>query len=658
MRAPVTRENKIRIFSGFVILSIMILILTFVIAKIQIIDAEEYTNRAISQQTKDMVIEPNRGIIYDRNGKELATTVSCYALWVRPVVIQEKYEEEKIEKLIKNLVEIGKLNKKDLKKILYSDNPLVCVTKYLEKKPADEIRKLNYEGIELMEGTRRFYPLGDFASQLLGSVTDDNVGRTGIELEYDQYLKGVSGRWVKNTDLTGNELVGGTESYHPAQDGYNLVMTLDEAVQYYAEKAIEKAYAKTKAKRIMCLIMDPKTGEVLANAITPGYDPNNPYGIPKASQSEYKKLSNEEKSAYLFKMWKNPIVSDTYEPGSTFKLITASSAIEERAINLNQTFYCQGTFHIADYTLHCTGNHGVQNIKKAVGNSCNPALAEVARLMGKTRMYKYIDLYGITDITGIDYPGEAKAIIQSLDNVGPVELATIGYGQGISLTPIQLLTAANAIGNGGKLMQPRYVKGLADNEGNMVKEFKPTVVRKVISNKTSKIMKDIMEYVVSEAGGGNAKLPGYRVGGKTGTANKVEANGQYGQYYYSSFLGMAPMNDPKVSILVVVDSPKTAIYGSVIAAPIAKEILGDIMRYMNVTPQYSSSEEADAKGGNTVVPNVVGMNFSEAAGVIGGRNLKYDRPDKAKNENFVVVDQYPKAGTKVRKKTVVYLYNE
>lgn len=660
MKPVIKQDNKRRIAIVFAVMCLVLLLLTFKIAVIQIVKAEEYTEKAIAQQTKDTIIEPKRGIIYDRNGKELATSVICYALWIRPADINTDYDEAKRAEMAEAFAPILEMESQKIKELFMKEQALVCVSKYLTKEQAKAIRDLKYKGVELVEGTRRYYPLGNFASQLLGSVNDENVGRTGIELQYDQYLKGVAGRWVKNTDLTGNELVGGTESYFEQQDGLNVVLTIDEAVQYYAEKAISDALEKTKASRIMCLIMNPKTGEILANAVTPGYDPNSPYSVSKKDKKKYDKMDNTEKTAYLSKMWKNPIVSDTYEPGSTFKLITASAAIEERAVKPGDTFVCNGSFRVADYVLHCwtSGAHGVQTLKEAVGNSCNPAMAAVAKRLGKTRMHKYIDLFGITEKTGIDYPGEASAIIQSLANTGPVELATIGYGQGISLTPIQLLTACNAIGNKGVLVEPHYVKGLADGSGKLVQEYEPKIVRKVISNKTAEDMKEIMEYVVAKGGGGNAKIPGYRIGGKTGTANKVE-NGVYGHNYYSSFLGMVPVNDPELSILVIVDSPKTSIYGSVVAAPIAKEILQDLMRYMNISPEYTSEEQAALKGENTKVPNVIGKDYAEAAGILGGAGLRINKPDSvAQDENFIVVDQYPKAGSKVRKNSIVYVYGD
>ncbi len=666
MKAQVTVKNRRRIAIGFIIIALLLIALVFRVAWIQIVDAEELSQKAIDQQTKDTPIEAKRGTIYDRNGKELATSTTCYTLWARPPQIKLKDGQERPDSEIKvfaqEIADIIDGDASDVYADLTKNQALVRVAKYLEKNTADKLRALQITGIELSEDNKRYYPLGNFASQVLGSVNDDNMGRTGIELQYDQYLSGVSGRWVKNTDLLGNELVKGAEEYHEAQDGLNVIMTLDEAIQYYVEKALEKGMEKTKAKRIMCLVMDPKTGDILASATTPGFDPNEAAQPLAKDKKKYEKMSAEEKNKYLFSLWRNPLVSDTYEPGSTFKLITSSSAIEEKVINDNTTFNCSGSFSVAGVRLHCwtSGAHGTQTIRQAIGNSCNPALAKVASLLGKTRFYKYLDLYGITDKTGVDYPGEAGAIVQSLENVGPVELATIGYGQGISVTPIQLLTAVNAIGNDGVLLQPRYVKALTDSEGKIVESYEPVVVRKVISAATAKKMRSIMQYVVDEGGGGNARIAGYRIGGKTGTANKINAGtGKYGKNYYSSFIGMAPMDDPQISILVVVDSPKGSYYGSMVAAPIAKDILTDALRYLNVTPKYSKSEKNSLQSGYTTVPNVVGKEFSEAVGIIGGKDLKYSRPKSAQDDDdFTVVDQYPKAGTKVKKNAVVYLYKE
>ncbi len=663
MKTAVTVKHKKRIVIGFIILSLVLVGLTFRVGWHQIVKADELTQKARDQQTQDVPIAAKRGTIYDRNGRELASSITCYSVWVRPAQLKEAKSENEINALAQQLADITDVELDTVRARLTREEALVRVAKYLDKDAADAIRDLAVSSLQISEDTRRYYSLGNFASQVLGSVNDDNAGRTGIELEYDQYLSGVAGRWVRNVDVNSNELLDGSEEYHEAQDGLNVVLTLDEAIQYYAEKAVAEGMKETKAERIMCLIMDPTTGEILANVVSPGFDPNNATEPDdEEALKEFRKLTAEKQNQYLFSLWRNPIVSDTYEPGSTFKLLTASSALEEKVISLHDTFTCNTYVNVAGINLHCWSarDHGTQTVKQAVGNSCNPAHAKIATKMGAATFYKYLNLYGITDKTGVDYPGETGSIMYALENVGPVELATMGYGQSISLTPIQLLTAVNAIGNGGDLLQPRYVKALTDSDGNVVEEYETTVVRKVLSSKTAREMREIMEYVVAEGGGGNAKIAGYRVGGKTGTANKVDAGtGRYGDYYYSSFLGMAPMDDPKVSILVVVDSPKGNFYGSAVAAPIAKDILEDTLRYLNVEPKYTDEELKAIEGNYTVVPNVTGVEFSEAIGMIGGKELKYSRPESAKgDDNFIIKDQYPKAGTKVKRGSVVYIYKE
>lgn len=655
----VSLTNKKRIAIGFIIIAVLMVLLAFRVAWIQVVNANEMTQKAVDQQTSDIPIEAKRGTIYDRNGKELATSVTCYSVWARPAQLAESKQNKGIDKIAEDLASVLEMDAADVKTKITKNQALVKVAQYLEKEDADKVRELKIAGIELSEDTRRYYPLGNFASQLLGSVTVDNTGRTGIELEYDQYLSGVSGRWVKNTDVAGNELVDGSEEYYEAKDGLNVVLTIDEAIQYYVEKALQEGMEKTDAEKIMCLVMNPKTGEILASAVTPGFDPNNATEpADEAAKEAYDALPEDEKISYLNKMWRNPIVSDTYEPGSTFKLITASSALEEKVISQTDTFTCNTKITIAGVTLHCwsSRDHGTQTIKQALGNSCNPALATVAGKMGVDTFYKYIDMYGITERTGVDYPGETGSIMYNSDDVGPVELATMGYGQSISLTPIQLLTAVSAIGNDGILLQPRYVKSLTDSDGKVVKEYKAKEVRRVISEETAAEMREAMEYVVSDGGAGVAKITGYRIGGKTGTANKVE-NGKYGDYYYSSFLGMAPMDDPKIAILVVVDSPKGSYYGSLTAGPIAKSILQDTLRYLNVEPEYTEEELAAIEGNYTIVPDVVGTEYSEAVGIVAGQSLTYNKREGA-GEEFIVAAQYPAAGTKVKRGSEVYLYDQ
>ncbi|MGF6375297.1 stage V sporulation protein D (sporulation-specific penicillin-binding protein) [Clostridiales Family XIII bacterium PM5-7] len=661
--ARISGKNKKRIIVTFGLMLLLMIALLFRVAWIQVVKAEEYGDIAVRQQTSDIPLEAKRGSIYDRNGEELATSAICYTVWARPAQIEENYTEEKIDEISNKLAVILDIKASEVKTKLTKDQVLIKIAKYLDKETADKVKELDIYGIDLAENTKRYYPLGNFAAQVLGSVNDDNEGRSGVEQEYNEYLSGVAGRWIKNTDVQGNTLSYGEDKYYQAEDGLSVQLTLDEALQHYAEKALERGMKKTKANRIMCLVMDPKTGDILAMATNPAFDPNDATEpITKADKAAYDKLSEAEQSLFLSEMWKNPIVSDTYEPGSTFKLVTTAAALEEGVTTPDSNFYCNVGYTIpgTDVTLHCWSPvpHKAETLTQAVGSSCNPVQIQIALKMGKEAYYDYLEMFGITQRTGVDLPGEEKAQIQPEDTIGKVELSTMSYGQGIAMTPIQLVTAVSAIGNKGVLMQPRIVKNLQDADGNIVKTFETKEVRKVISAKTASEMKKIMEYVVEEGGGGNAKIAGYRIGGKTGTADKP-LNGKYSSDTYSSFIGMAPMDDPQLVILVVVDSPKGVQFGSATAAPIAKEFLENALVYLKVAPKYTEEEAKAEKAEYTYVPDVTGKSYSEAIGILGKYKLEYEITPKTSSEkDFTVVDQFPKAGKKVKKGGTIYLYKE
>lgn len=661
--AKVSGRNKKRIIIAFGVILLLMVTLLFRVAWIQVVKAEEYGDIAVRQQTSDIPLEAKRGSIYDRNGEELATSAICYTVWARPAQIKDSYKEEKIKEYSNKLAVILEMKSSEVEEKLVKKQALIKVAKYLDKETADKIDDLEISGIDIAENTKRYYPLGNFAAQVLGSVNDDNEGRSGVEQEYNEYLSGVAGRWIKNTDINGNSLSYGEEKYYKAEDGLSVQLTLDEALQHYAEKALEHGMKETKANKITCLVMDPKTGDILAMATNPAFDPNDPTEpITKAERIKYDKLSTKKQSEYLSEMWRNPIISDTYEPGSTFKLVTTSSALEEGVTTPDSKYYCNVGYTIpgTSITLHCWSPvpHKSETLTQAVGNSCNPVQIQLALKMGKKAYYDYLEMFGITKKTGVDLPAETSALIQEEDAIGPVELSTMAYGQGIAMTPIQLVTAVSAIGNNGVLMQPRIVKNLQDEDGNVVKTFETKEVRKVISSKTASEMKKIMEYVVEKGGGGNAKIAGYRIGGKTGTADKP-LDGKYSSDTYSSFIGMAPMDDPQLAVLVVVDSPSGIQFGSAVAAPIAKEFLENALVYLKVTPKYSAEEAKAEKAEYAYVPDVTGKSYSDAIGILGKYGLKYQvAPKTTSKKDFNVVDQYPKAGKKVKKGGKVYLYRE
>ena len=661
-KTKVRMKNKKRIIIAFGIIMLLMLILSLRTAWIQVVRADEYSEKAINQQMSDIPIEAARGSIYDKHGQELATSAICYSVWIRPEQIRMNYAtEEKLDDLSRKLAVVLDQKATEVKADFNSKQPLIRIAKYLDKKTCDKIREMDISGLEIAENTKRYYPLGTSAANLLGSVSDDNEGRTGIEAEFDNYLSGVAGRWIKETDINGDTLSYGSQKYYQAKDGYNVHLTIDEVLQHYAEQAVSAGLAKTRAKRIMCIVMDPKTGDILSMVPDPPFDPNEPLEpISEAEKKAFNKLSDKEQAKYLSQMWKNPLVSDVYEPGSTWKLITTSAALEEGVTSPDDRYYDSGGIQVGDTVLHCwdRAGHGSQTLVEAVGNSCNTVQVQLGLKLGKEKYYNYLDMFGITDITHVDLPAETTAIIKDEKSLQDVDLATMSFGQSIAPTPIQLLTAACAIGNDGVLMKPRIVSKLTDSEGKVVKEYKTEKVRKVISAKTASEMKKIMEYVVEEGGGGNAAVEGYRIGGKTGTADKV-VNGRYTKDTYSSFLGMAPMDDPRLAILVVVDSPKGSQYGSSTAAPIAGNFLESALTYLEITPNYEEGDENYTSSKVVYVPKVKGLTYNEAVAELKAEGLDYVVcPEGGPKENFKVVDQFPKAGASVKKGTAVYIYRE
>ncbi len=656
-------KSRKRLAIAFAIMCGACLLLCFRMGWIQIAKGAEYSRMAVEQQTRDVPIAAKRGAIYDTNGNELAISATCYTAWARPANVRmgntQAEKTASVREAAQVLSGILEKDEKEVKKLLTKQQSLVKIENGLDKKTADRIRKEELPGIEIAEDAKRNYPLGAFLSHTLGSVTSDNNGLSGLELEYNQYLSGASGRWVKNADVLGNDLSGGEEKYVQGEDGLGLVLTIDETIQHYVEKSLKTVQKNTRADRVMCIMMDPKTGDILALAQMPEFDPNDSKTpLSKKEQQKLEAMSDSKKMEYWNAMWRNSLISDVYEPGSTFKLLTTSMALEEEKTNVRETFHCTGSINVAGTTLKCWRSynpHGSQTLKEAVGNSCNPVFVTLAQRMGIEHFYDYLESFGVSAKTGIDFPGEGNSILQDKNTAGPVGLATMGYGQGVAVTPIQLITAISSLGNEGKLMQPRLVKALVDENGETVKAFDTKVVRRTVSKKTASEMCGIMEYVVAKGGAGTAKVEGYQVGGKTGTANKAKGGG-YSSETYSSFIGMAPMDDPQVAVLVIVDNPKGVKFGSQTAAPGAKLILEDTLRYLEVTPKFTKAEKKALNEEQVTVPDLTGEGLEEAIGILGGRSLKYKAFGKRKNRDFSIQDQYPKAGEKVNKGGTIYLY--
>jgi stage V sporulation protein D (sporulation-specific penicillin-binding protein) len=605
---------------------------------------------------------------------ELAASAVSYRVWVRPAEAAglapgdpEELRELRLEKTAKILSDELALDPETVRGMLKRDNVMVRVANDVSEERVEAIRARmadeDLKGVEIERYEERYYPYGSFAAHVLGVVSDDGVGMSGVELAYEKDLTGVSGRWIKDADGRGDIIAYGAEKRYDAQNGLNVVLTIDEAIQHYVEKSIGKVHEVTGAARVMGVVMDPKTGDILGMGVTPDFDPGDPRTPLDPDAAEYvRNLSQEEQVEYWNGMWRNPLINEVYDPGSTFKLLTVSAALEERVCGLYDNFYCGGYYEVAGQSLRCWRYyepHGSETLVQAVGNSCNPVMIQLVQRMGYDKFYKYSELFGMTSKTGVDFPRETNSLVQSRETAGPVGLATMSYGQGISITPIQLVTAVSAIGNGGKLMRPRLVKALVDDGGGVVKSFDTQVVRDILSEQTTEEVTGIMEYVVNESGGKAAKLPGYRVGGKTGTAEKLDDGSYKTGKVTASMIAMAPMEDPRVVVLVIVDEPQGVKYGSTTAGPGVKDIMSDVLMYMKIAPSYSQSELADMRRGHVVVPDVSGMSFSDAAGYLLGSGLTYESsPAGAEADDFVVADQYPKAGGRLPPGGPVYLYSE
>lgn len=624
---------------------------------LQLIKGEWLSTKASEQQTREIPIEPKRGTIYDANMKELAVSVTKYTVWCKPVEVKDKKDvAEKLASILgKEEEEVSKLvNKKN--------TALVRIQRWIDDETATKIRDLSLSGIWVAEDNQRYYPYGNFAAYVLGHTAADSTGIAGIEMQYNSKLQGKAGKLIVSTDASGREIPQGSETYYEPVQGNGLVLTIDEVIQHYAEKAIEKAYEVTGAKRVNVIAMDPKTGDILAMASKPDYDPNDSRtAIYPYYQELLEEYSDKEKINGYYAMWRNPLINDTYEPGSTFKLITSSASVEEGVVSDKDKFVCTGSVTVGGRKIKCWRHyrpHGEQTFAQGVQNSCNPVFVELSNRLGVSKFYDYIEAFGFKSKTRIDLPGEAKGIIYNEKNVGPVELATMSFGQSISVTPIQLITAISAIANDGELMQPRLVKGYTDNKGNVIEEIAPKSVRKVVSEETSKKMLEIAQSVVSDGGGKTAYLPGYRLGGKTGTAQKV-VDGVYAQgKYICSFVGIAPTDDPQIVVLATVDEPtEGSLFGSTTAGPIIKEIMSEALPYLGVEPKYTEEEKAENEKVKVVVPDVRNLAIEDAAKVLEESKLKVNLdPDVDVPEGSKVTDMFPKPGVKVSEGSSISIY--
>ncbi len=621
------------------------LLLTGRLVFIELFRAEEWQELAYEQQTRDRLITPKRGSILDRNGEGIALTETVNAVSVIPVQVKEK------EKTAQFLADTLDLEYNDVLEKIQQKVALVRIKTKVDTETAAAIRKANYPGVEVDEDVQRVYPYSELAAQVIGFVGKDNQGIIGLEAKYDELLEGEKGKILTLTDSRGNEVDSEQERIPPV-DGKNLVTTIDVVMQQYAEQTIAKAVETKGAKRGVIIILNPQNGEIYAMANYPTFDLNDPFTIQDEElAANWDSFSEEEKNDYLNQMWRNTAINDTYEPGSTFKIVTSSAGLEEGVVTPESSFFCRGFYIAGDRQIKCwryPRTHGAETFVQGVQNSCNPVFMEVGERLGAEKFLEYMQKFGFAQKTGVDLAGEATGIIHKLENIGPVELATMSFGQSFQITPMQLMRAASAIVNGGYLITPHFGKGIADEEGNIIENFQYERGEQVISRETSETMKTILESVVSEGTGSKAYIPGYRIGGKTATSEKLpRRSGKY----IASFMSFAPAEDPQVMALVLIDEPQGVYYGGTVAGPVMQELLRNILPYLGIEPQYSEKEAEEAAKAVTTVPDLLGMTLGEAKNALFQAGLSA----QTETEGETIARQTPPAGELVNKGTKVIL---
>ncbi len=670
-RGPSRQMLKRMIFISLALIFAFVSVTSVRLVDIMLVKGEEYQSKASAQQLHDAYITAERGSIYDANMKQLAKSETVWTVYVTPndIAKLKSEEQEKVKTLIAdNISQILELDRDEvMTKLNKTSSYYVELKKKVREGKAEKVREFieeyseykvgNYIGID--ESTTRFYS-ENIAASVLGFVGDDNQGLSGLELTYEEELTGVAGRVVAAKNAVGADMPFSYEKVVDAKPGNSLVLTIDSYIQYVAEKYLDAAIVDNQvAERGCCVIMNVKTGGILAMATKGDFDSNNPFTLSASDMEILEELEGEEKSEKQAelrnKQWRNKVISDPYEPGSVFKVITAAIGIEEGYANLNTTCNCPGYIVVAGqrYSCHKKTGHGTQTLTTGTQNSCNPFFISLGQSIGVPTFFKYFQAFGFTEKTGIDLVGEASSQYHKEENMGPTELASSSFGQTFKVTPIQLITAIAAAVNGGKLLQPHIVDKIIDSEGNVVKSNSTVVKRQVISEETSKIVRQIMEAVVDGGGGQNAYVPGYRIGGKTGTSQKVSEMLTSGErLYVASFCGVAPIDDPEIAMLFILDEPKGAnYYGGTISAPPGGQILAEILPYLGYEPQYTEEELSTM---SKTVPNFAGIGVDAAKTQLSSLGLSYNVVGSGEK----VVKQLPSSGSTVYTGGVVVLYTD
>lgn len=630
-----------------VIFSLAALVLSGRLLFLMILHAKRYEEMAQELHERERSIKAARGIIYDRNGVVLADNAPVCTVSVIHSQITDP------ERVISVLCEVLSLSEETVRKRVEKVSSIERIKSNVPKETADYLRSFSLDGVMVDEDYKRYYPYGELASKVIGFTGGDNQGIIGLEVKYESVLKGTDGKILTLTTAHGTEIENAAEGREEPKDGNSLTISLDIEIQKVAQQAAEKVLEAKGANHVSLIVMNPQNGEIYAMANVPEFDLNEPYVL----NTEFAPLlaensSTEQKQVLLNKMWRNPCISDTYEPGSTFKIITAASALEEGEVRQTDRFFCPGYKIVEDRIIRChkVGGHGSESFVDGIKNSCNPVFMEIGARVGAERLLNNFQKVGLLEKTGIDLPGEAGSIMHKLENIKPVELATISFGQSFQITPLQLLSAVSCIINGGTRITPHFGVSVAGEDGKVIQTLEYPSSQSGLKEETCETMKQLLEAVVHEGTGKRAYLPGFRIGGKTATSEKLPRSLNT---YISSFLGFAPAENPQVLALVLIDEPEGIYYGGTIAAPVVSEVFSQILPYLGIEKVYSEDELKRSDVGSITVPNLIGMTKEEAAKLLKTYELGeifYD------GEGDVITDQFPQGGDTVNKKSSLILY--
>lgn len=640
------------------------------LVSVGLVHGKTYKQKAESESLSDTVISSRRGTIYDRNMEVMAESTDAWKVYLNPSEIEDDATAQAVAKGLSEILDVKyDTVYKACKKSKYA---YVVVARQIDNTTKKEVESFRdkergednttYRSIIGFESdVKRYYPNDNFASTVLGFTGSDDSGRSGLEYYYDTTLSGDPGRTISSENAVQDEISTTGSSYVAAEEGTSLELTIDNTIQYYLDSALSSAVTSLDASYGYGIVMDTKTGAILAMSSQPDYNCNEPYTVTNTkTQKEISSITDDTKkseatSSALYAQWRNRTITDTYEPGSVFKCVTASAGIEEGVVSPDEMFTCTGSYQVGSVTYHCSNRsgHGTENFTTSLMNSCNPIFIQVAQRLGSDTFSKYFDAFGFTETTGIDLPAEAVpeagVTYYSAENMGAIQLASCSFGQSFQVSPIQMITAINAIGNDGKLMQPYVVDKYIDSDGNVIKQTKPVEKRQVVSKLTADVVTEMMRQVVIGGTAKNAYVPGYKVAGKTGTSEKLTKGAGY---YIGSFAGFAPADDPQISVLIVIDEPMGGVYtGGKTAAPVAAEVIQNTLQYLNVEPEYTDEEKADM---DTKTPNEVGVSTSAATAALEKEGFTV----KVVGSGTKVKSQSPASGKLIPQSGVVVLYTD